>query len=55
METSRDDFVIAIRSAFLKKGAQQRFSLLGLIFFSVIFLILGNFNYKAIRLSKNSN
>mgnify|MGYP003690799211 CR=1 FL=1 len=40
METSRDDFVIAIRSAFLKKGTQQRFSLLGLIFFSTIFLIL---------------
>jgi len=48
METSRDDFVIAIRSAFLKKGTQQRFSLLSLIFFSVIILILGNFNFKAI-------
>ena len=48
METSRDDFVIAIRSAFLKKGTQQRFSLLGLIFFSVIFLILGSLNFKAI-------
>ena len=48
METSRDDFVIAIRSAFLKKGTQQRFSLLSLIFFSIIFLILGNSNFKAI-------
>jgi rod shape-determining protein MreC len=48
METSRDDFVIAIRSAFLKKGTQQRFSLLSLIFFSIIILILGNFNFKAI-------
>ena len=48
METSRDDFVIAIRSAFLKKGTQQRFSLLGLIFFSLIFLILGGLNFKAI-------
>ena len=48
METSRDDFVIAIRSAFLKKGTQQRFSLLGLIFFSIIFLILGSLNFKAI-------
>ena len=45
---SRDDFVIAIRSAFLKKGNQQRFSLLGLIFFSLIFLILGSFNFKVI-------
>jgi rod shape-determining protein MreC len=49
METSRDDFVIAIRSAFLKKGTQQRFSLLGLIFFSIIFLILGSLNLKAIN------
>ena len=48
METSRDDFVIAIRSAFLKKGTQQRFSLLGLIFFSIIFLILGGLNFKFI-------
>ena len=48
MESSRDDFVIAIRSAFLKKGTQQRFSLLGLISFSIIFLILGSFDYKPI-------
>jgi len=48
METSRDDFVIAIRSAFLKKGTQQRFSLLSLILFSIILLILGSLNFKAI-------
>ena len=48
METSRDDFVIALRSAFLKKGTQQRFSLLSLIFFSIIFLVLGELNFKAI-------
>ena len=53
METSRDDFVIAIRSAFLKKGAQQRFSLLGLIFFSTVLLILGSFNFKVIDRIKN--
>ncbi|MDC0615908.1 rod shape-determining protein MreC [Candidatus Pelagibacter sp.] len=53
METSRDDFVIAIRSAFLKKGTQQRFSLLSLIFFSIIFLILGNLNFKAINYIKS--
>ena len=46
MEPSRDDFVIALRSAFLKKGAQQRFSLLSLIFFSIIFLVLGSLNFK---------
>ena len=54
METSRDDFVIAIRSAFLKKGTQQRFSLLGLIFFSIIFLILGSYNFKVVDLVKIS-
>ena len=48
METSRDDFVIAIRSAFLKKGTQQRFSLLSLILFSLLFLVLGSLNFKAI-------
>ena len=54
MEQSRDDFVIAIRSAFLKKGAQQRFSLLGLILFSIIFLILGSYNFKVVDLVKIS-
>ena len=52
MEPSRDDFVIAIRSAFLKKGTQQRFSLLSLIFFSIVFLILGSFNFKIINYVK---
>ena len=52
METSRDDFIIAIRSAFLKKGTQQRFSLLSLIFFSIIFLILGSLNFKVINYVK---
>ena len=48
METSRDDFIIAIRSAFLQKGNKQRFSLIGLIFFSILILTLGKFNFKAI-------
>jgi len=48
MEASRDDFIIAIRSAFLKKGNKQRFSLVFLIFLSIIFLILGRFNVKAV-------
>ena len=54
METSRDDFVIAIRSAFLKKGNKQRFSLVGLIFFSIILLVLGKLNFKAIDYLKIS-
>ena len=52
METSRDDFVIAIRSTFLKKQNQQRFSLLGLIVFSLMILILGGFNFKPINYLK---
>ena len=45
---SRDDFVIAIRSAFLKKGNKQRVSLIFLIIFSLIFLVLGRINFKPI-------
>tara|TARA_B110000971_G_scaffold119901_1_gene122726 strand:+ start:87 stop:1316 length:1230 start_codon:yes stop_codon:yes gene_type:complete len=52
MESSRDDFVIAIRSTFLKKGNKQKFSLLSLVLFSVIFLILGNFNFRIINFNK---
>ena len=52
METGRDDFVIAIRSAFLKKSNKQKFSLLSLILFSIIFLILGNFNFKIINFNR---
>ena len=52
MASSRDDFVIAIRSAFLKKSYQQKFSLLTLIFSSLIVIILGSFNFKAIEYIK---
>ena len=52
MASSRDDFVIAIRSAFLKKSYQQKFSLLTLIFLSLIILLLGSFNFKAIQYVK---
>ena len=45
---SRDDFIIAIRSAFLKRGNKQRFSLIFLIIFSLIFLTLGRINFKPI-------
>ena len=52
MASSRDDFVIAIRSAFLKKSYQQKFSLLTLIFLSLIVIVLGSFNFKAIQYVK---
>ena len=54
MESNRDDFIIAIRSAFLKKNNKQRFSLIGLIFFSLLFLVLGKLNFKAIDYLKIS-
>ena len=52
MASSRDDFVIAIRSAFLSKSYQQKFSLLTLLFLSLIVLVLGTFNLKAIQYVK---
>lgn len=54
METNRDDFIIAIRSAFLKKGNRQRFSLTTLIVISIIILIFEKYNFKAINLLKTS-
>ncbi len=52
MASGRDDFVIAIRSAFLKKGTQQRFSLISLIFLSLILIALGSLNFKPINYLK---
>jgi len=52
MEPSRDDFIIAIRSAFLKKGTKQRFSLIALLIISVIFIILGKINFAPINYLK---
>ena len=51
---SRDDFIIAIRSAFLKKRTKQRFSLIVLIVFSLILLVLGRQNFKPINYVKTS-
>ena len=52
MVKGRDDFVIALRSVFLKKKDQQKFSLISLIILSVIIIILSNFNFKPIQLVK---
>ena len=52
MATSRDDFVIAIRSAFLKKSNKQRFSLVALIIFSVVLIVLSRINFPAINYLK---
>ena len=40
METSREDVGIAIRSAFLRRGTQQRFSLFVLVILSVILIFV---------------
>ena len=52
MAAGRDDFVIAIRSAFLKKKDKQKFSLLTLIFLSIFVIVLSNLNFKAIKFVK---
>ena len=52
MASSRDDFIIAIRSAFLKKSTQQKFSLLTLVFISVGIIILSSLDFKVIRYAK---
>ena len=52
MAAIRDDFVIAIRSAFLKKSYQQKFSLLTLLFLSVVIIILGSINFKPVQYVK---
>jgi len=49
MASSRDDFVIAIRSAFLKKSTKQNFSLLTLVFLSIFIIFLSAFNFKFIQ------
>ena len=52
MASGRDDFIIAIRSAFLKKSNKQQFSLLALIIFSIILIFLSNLNFVGIKYIK---
>ena len=52
MAVGRDDFVIAFRSAFLKKKDKQKFSLLSLILLSIVVIILSNLNFKPIELAR---
>jgi len=53
MASSRDDFIIAIRSAFLKKETKQKFSLLTLLFISISIIVLSSFNFKIINNIRN--
>ena len=49
MDTSRDDFGIAIRSAFLRKGTKQRFSLFALIIIAILLLFLEKVETKPLN------
>ena len=49
MASSRDDFIIAIRSAFLKKSTKQKFSLLTLIFISIFIIFLSGINFTLVK------
>ncbi len=46
MKTSREDFGIVIRSAFLKKETKQRFSLFALVVFSIILIYVETIKTK---------
>tara|TARA_Y100000591_G_scaffold332189_1_gene368601 strand:- start:1005 stop:2222 length:1218 start_codon:yes stop_codon:yes gene_type:complete len=52
MASSRDDLFIAIRSAFLKKSTQQKFSLLTLVFLSIFTILLSNLDFRIIKIIK---
>ena len=52
MASSRDDFIIAIRSAFLKKSTQQKFSLLTLVIVSIFVILLSSLDFRIIRYLK---
>jgi len=52
MASGRDDFIIAVRSAFLKKNNKQQFSLLALILFSIFLIFLSNLNFVGIKYVK---
>ena len=52
--SSRDDFIIAIRSAFLKKDNKQKFSLSALILLTLSILILGRYEFKIVDYARLS-
>ena len=49
MASSRDDFIIALRSAFLKKTTKQKFSLLTLVFISIFIISLSSLNFVIVK------
>ena len=53
MSEHRDDFIIAIRSALLKRGARQRYSLFFLISLSTIIFTLDQFSSKYMNVARS--
>ena len=53
MITNRDDVSIAIRYAFLRKGTQQKFSLVALIIVSILLLYIDSFDSKPLNATKS--
>jgi rod shape-determining protein MreC len=49
---SRDDFIIALRYALLKKGTKQKFSLFFLILFSILIIILDKLSFTPIKTTR---
>jgi rod shape-determining protein MreC len=53
MDTSREDVGISIRSAFLSKGTQQRFSLFALTVISILLIFLETIDAKPLNLIRS--
>lgn len=54
MSDSRDDFIIAIRYALLKKGVKQKFSLSFLILLSVAIILLDRFSIQPVTFVRST-
>ena len=53
MDTSREDLGIVVRSAFLKRGTQQRFSLFVLVILSVLLIFLETIETKPLNVIRS--
>ena len=53
METRREDVGIVIRSAFLKRGTQQRFSLFALTILSIVLIFLETLEFKPLNSTRS--
>ena len=53
MPVSRDDFSIAFRSALLRRGGAQKFSILSLIILAIFIFFLDVYGFKTIKLARS--